>query len=79
MDIGPNIFSLHVILLFHISLEDCYINHRTEVRLVIYEPCHVKTCFSICENKCADQLHGDWAADQHLYFCYMDRTIPVLP
>ena len=44
-----------------------------------YEPHHEKTCFCICENKDADQLHGNHAADQRLCFCYKDRTIPLLP
>ena len=35
--------------------------------------------FCICENKGTDQLHGNQAADQCLYFCYIDSTIPLLP
>ena len=38
-----------------------------------------KPDFCICENKGADQLHSNCAADQRLYFCYLDRTIPLLP
>ena len=33
----------------------------------------------ICENKCADQLHGDLAADQCLCFRYLDSKISPLP
>ena len=33
----------------------------------IYELCHKKTCFfAYVKNKGADQLHGNWEADQHL-------------
>ena len=31
-----------------------------------------KPTFSICENKGADQLRGNHAADQRLCFCYID-------
>ena len=34
--------------------------------------------FFICENKDADQLHGNREADQHLCFCYIDSTIFLL-
>ena len=37
----------------------------------------MKTCFCICENKGADKLGGDHAADQ--VFCYIDSKIPLLP
>ena len=37
-----------------------------------------KPAFCICENKDADQLRGNREADQHLCFCYMDSTIPLL-
>ena len=43
-----------------------------------YELCHEKTCFHICENKGADQLHGKHAADQRICFSYIDSTIPLL-
>ena len=32
--------------------------------------------FGICENKGADQLHGNRAADQRLCFRYVDGAIP---
>ena len=40
---------------------------------------HEKTGFCICENKDADQLHGNCKADQRLCFRYTDSTIPLLP
>ena len=38
-----------------------------------------KPAFCISENKEADQLRGNCKADQHLYFSYTYRTIPLLP
>ena len=38
-----------------------------------------KPVLCICVNKGADQLRGNSAAYQHLYFCYIDSTIPLLP
>ena len=38
-----------------------------------------KPAFCICENKGADQLHGNHEADQRLSFRYTDSTIPLLP
>ena len=38
-----------------------------------------KPAFCICENKGADQLHGDREADQRICFRYTDSTIPLLP
>ena len=38
-----------------------------------------KPAFRICENKGADQLHGNSEADQRLCFRYTDSTIPLLP
>ena len=38
-----------------------------------------KPDFFMCENKDADQLHGNREADQRLCFRYMDSTIPLLP
>ena len=32
----------------------------------------------MCENKGADQLHGNGAVDQCPRFCYVDSTIPLL-
>ena len=38
-----------------------------------------KPMFCICENKDADQLHGNQEADKRLCFRYMDNTIHLLP
>ena len=38
-----------------------------------------KLAFCICENKDADQLHGNREADLRLCFRYTDSTIPLLP
>ena len=38
-----------------------------------------KPAFCICQNKGADQLLCNCAADQRLCFHYIDRTIPSLP
>ena len=38
----------------------------------------MKKTFCICENKNADQLHGNCEADQHLCFLYIDSKIPLL-
>ena len=38
-----------------------------------------KPAFCICENKDADQLRSNYAADQRLCFRYTDSTIPLLP
>ena len=37
-----------------------------------------KPVFRICENKDADQVHGNHEADQCLCFRYTDSTIPLL-
>ena len=37
-----------------------------------------KPDFCLCENKGADQLHGNSEADQRLCFRYSDSTIPPL-
>ena len=52
-----------------------------DVKKIFYQMSSVirKPAFCICENKGADQLHGNYAADQHLCFCYIDSTIPILP
>ena len=38
-----------------------------------------KTDFCICENKDANQLHGNPEADQRLCFHYTDSTIHLFP
>ena len=55
----------------------CLSNSSTDeghISLVVRKP-----AFCICENKDADQLHGNREADQPLCFCYLDRTFPLLP
>ena len=42
------------------------------------EPRYEKPGFCICENKDADQLRSNCAADQRLCFRYIDTTIPLL-
>ena len=37
-----------------------------------------KPTICICANRGADQLRSNCEADQHLCFCYMDSTIPLL-
>ena len=37
-----------------------------------------KPTICICENKDADQLHGNREADQRLCFRYTDSTLPLL-
>ena len=56
------------------SYEDLVRKH-----VVRFESCHEITCFCICKNKGADQLHGSHASDQRLCFRYMDSTIPLNP
>ena len=46
---------------------------------LLYEPCHVKTGFCICENKDPDQLHINRKTDQRLCFRYTNSTIPLPP
>ena len=38
----------------------------------------IEPAFCICENKDADQLRRNRAADQRLFFCYIDSIIPLL-
>ena len=53
--------------------------HRASFPIKEYMSCVMrKPTFCICENKGADQLHGNRAADQHLCFRYIDSTIPLL-
>ena len=56
-------FTIHTVLLFA-----CYLS------LVMRKP-----AFCICENKDADQLRSNCAADQRLCFRYTDSAIPLLP
>ena len=38
-----------------------------------------KPAFCICESKGADLLSSNCAADQRVWFCYIDSTISLLP
>ena len=38
-----------------------------------------KSAFVICENKGADQLHGNRAANQRICFRFIDSAILLLP
>ena len=46
---------------------------------VLFELVVRKPAFCICENKDADQLRSNCAADQRLCFRYTNNTIPLLP
>ena len=39
----------------------------------------LRICSCRCENKEADQLHGEHAADQRFYFPFIKRIVSVLP
>ena len=60
---------LLALLLFSISMVFHY-----DMSCVVRKP-----DFGICENKDADQLRSNCAADQRLSFPYTDSTIPLLP
>ena len=51
-----------------------------ESNLSVEQMSHVmrQPAFCKCENKGADQLHGNCTADQHLCFFYIDSTITLL-
>ena len=51
--------------------ELAYVKQRLKESLNV--PRHEKTCVCMCENKVADQLRGNYTADQHLCFRYMDN------
>ena len=38
---------------------------------------HLSRVFCICDNKGADQLHGNRTADQRLCFRYIGHTVPL--
>ena len=48
-------------------------NIKDDMSLVVRKP-----AFCICENKDADQLRSNCAADKRLCFRYIDSTIPLL-
>ena len=49
-------------------------SHLGHMSLVVRKP-----AFCICENKDADQLRSNCAADQRLCFRHTDSTTPLLP
>ena len=53
--------------------------HARGTSYFIIEPRHEITCVLYMENKGADQLRSNYAADQCFCFRYIDRTIPLLP
>ena len=62
--------------LFHIV---CVIFEGVSLRSLYMSCVMRKLAFCICKNKDADQLWVSRTADQHLCFCYIDSTIPLLP
>ena len=55
-------------------------NNRNAICRLLSESRHEKTGFMhVCENKTADQLHSNFAADQRLCFRNIDHKIPLLP
>ena len=53
--------------------EDQFFNNEAHLSHVMR-----KSAVCICENKGADQLHGNWAADRLLTFRYIDSSIVYL-
>ena len=63
---------------FHISTKNA--DNKITCEKYLYMSRDVrKPDFCICENKGADQLRGNCAADQCLCFRYFDSTIPLFP
>ena len=53
--------------------EDRFSHNEAQLSLVIRKP-----AFCLCENKGTNQLHSNYAAEQHLWFCYVANTNPQL-
>ena len=68
-----------IILCLKDSASEILVLEGSAYARVRYEPRHEKNGFCICENKDADQLRSNCAADQCLCFRYTDSTIPLLP
>ena len=51
----------------------------TILRKIIALNAILRICSCRCENKEADQLHGEHAADQRFYFPFIERIVSVLP
>ena len=54
-------------------------NNYTVWRMIIVLYAILRICPCRCENKDADQLHGEHAADQRFYFPSIERIVFVLP
>ena len=72
---------MFVLLIFFMAVPEILLGNQEEDRSSLIKP-HMrcvmrKLTFCICENKDADQLRGDCAADQRLCFCYTDSTITL--
>ena len=63
-----------ILLNYKDRLESFNFEFRNYMSLVMRKP-----DFCICENKDADQLHGNRETDPRLCFGYTDSTIPLLP
>ena len=67
--------SLSVMILYQVIL--CYTEEEIrcvfDMNLVVRKP-----AFCLCENKDADQLRSNCAADQRFCFRHIDSTIPLL-
>ena len=89
----PSFFGVPISILFHITVchlpwyrctcgnwSRCYCCHiqRTSKQSIPNVPHHERSFFCICENKGADQMHGNRAAEQCLCFQYIDSTISLL-
>ena len=77
------IFHLKIVIFYSYEKSLCIHTCRRAIPMSCHEenicPCHEKTnVLHICENKDADQLHGNRKADQQLCFCSIDSTIPLL-
>ena len=72
--------SLHVLIIMIKFLIHFSFKHNAENNVHVYNlrTFMRKPAFYICENKDADQLRGNRAADQSLCFHYIDSTIPPL-
>ena len=71
-------------ILLRLILSTCmYCRNAFEITINLlqrgFSPVVRKTAFCIWENKDADQLGSNCAADQRLCFRYIDSTIPPFP
>ena len=66
----------HAIFFFFFFFETLKCARINDTSRVIRNP---NILFYTCENKGADQLRCNRAADQRLCFCYIDTVFPLLP